>query len=102
MWTEYLKNDCIQFPQGGELNSGRFRGRGNNNLPEIKNLITRFNIGCVIDNHEPKHIAEKINFMLSSPDYNTWKDNTQKAASENTWENEKQNLEKLLQTVNWI
>lgn len=70
------------------------------NLPEIKNLITRYNIGCVVDNHEPKHIAEKINFMLNSPDYTTWKDNTTKAATENSWENEKQNLEKLIQTVN--
>ncbi|MBP7810549.1 MAG: glycosyltransferase [Bacteroidia bacterium] len=70
------------------------------NLPEIKNIISRYNIGCVIDNHEPKHIAEKINFMLNSSDYTTWKDNTTKAARENSWENEKQNLEKLIQTVN--
>lgn len=69
------------------------------NLPEIKNIITRYNIGCIIDNHEPKHIAEKLNKMLNSSDYKTWKENTAKAASENNWENEKQNLEKLIQTV---
>jgi glycosyltransferase involved in cell wall biosynthesis len=69
-------------------------------LPEIKNIISRYNIGCFIDNHEPKHIAGKINFMLNSPDYPVWKQNTVKAANENTWDNEKKSLSELLITLN--
>lgn len=69
------------------------------NLPEIKNLITRYNIGCVIDNHDPKHIAEKINQMLGSPDYTIWKENTVKANSENSWEHEKKHLSDILETL---
>lgn len=69
------------------------------NLPEIKNLVTRYNIGSVIDNHNPKHIADRINFMLNSADYKTWKNNTAKAAAENSWEAEKKHLSAILETV---
>lgn len=68
-------------------------------LPEIKNIITRYNIGNFIENHEPKHIAKKINEMLSSSEYATWKQNTIKAAQENNWESEKGLLEKLIKSV---
>ena len=68
-------------------------------LPEIKNIILRYNIGCFIDKHEPKHIAEKINLMLTSPDYALWKQNTLKANQENSWENEKKYLSELLEMV---
>jgi glycosyltransferase involved in cell wall biosynthesis len=70
------------------------------NLPEIKNMIERYNIGNIIDDHDPKHIAEKINNMLNSPDLKTWKENTKKAAMENTWENEKKLLSDIIETLN--
>ena len=69
------------------------------NLPEIKTLINHYNIGCLIDNHNPEHIAEKLNFMLNSEEYELWKANTVKAASENTWENEKKQLSGILETL---
>ncbi len=68
-------------------------------LPEIKNLISRYNIGSLIDNHDPKHIAEKLNAMINSPELQTWKNNTQKAAAENNWEAEKKQLSSILETV---
>ena len=69
------------------------------NLPEIKNLISRYNIGDTIENHDPKHIAEKLNFMLNATEYKTWKENTKKAASENNWETEKKHLTAILETL---
>lgn len=69
-------------------------------LPEIKNIISRYNIGSMINNHDPEHIAEMINKMLNSPELSTWKENTKRAASENTWENEKKHLANILETLN--
>ncbi len=57
-------------------------------LTEIEKIVSKYNVGTFIENHEPKHIAEQINFMLSSNEYNTWKANTKKASEENNWENE--------------
>jgi glycosyltransferase involved in cell wall biosynthesis len=65
-------------------------------LPEIKNIISRYNIGCFIENHEPKHIADRINFMLHSDEYRTWKENTAKAAADNNWEKEKKVLSDII------
>ena len=59
-------------------------------LTEIKSFIEKYKVGVCIENHNPKHIADKLNFMLSSPDYIDWKANTKRASEENSWENEKQ------------
>lgn len=69
-------------------------------LPEIENIITRYNIGCFIDNHEPKHIAEKINFMIDSGKIQEWKNNTKKVDMENNWEQEKKKLIKIITELN--
>ncbi len=58
-------------------------------LTEIKSFINKYKVGLCIENHEPKHIAAKMNEMLFSPNYQTWKANTKIASAENTWENEK-------------
>jgi glycosyltransferase involved in cell wall biosynthesis len=65
-------------------------------LPEIKQVIDTYNIGDFISSHEPKHIADKIAEMLSSPDYNKWKENTKKAKAENNWLLEKKVLEEVI------
>jgi glycosyltransferase involved in cell wall biosynthesis len=63
------------------------------NLVEIKNIITQYNIGDCINNHDPKHIAEKINGIFSNDSLlQTWKNNTQIAAKELNWEKEEQQL----------
>jgi glycosyltransferase involved in cell wall biosynthesis len=61
-------------------------------LPEIQNIITKYNIGVFIDNHNPNHIAEKINEILNSPNYLEYKSNTVIASVENNWKSEKQKL----------
>jgi glycosyltransferase involved in cell wall biosynthesis len=59
-------------------------------LKEIKSFIDSYKVGICIEQHDAKHIADKINFMLSSADYAIWKANTKIAAQENSWEKEKQ------------
>lgn len=70
------------------------------NLPEIKSFISRYNIGCFIQTHDPKHIAEMINKMINSPELPNWKQNTQKAALENSWETEKTTLITIFESIN--
>ena len=62
-------------------------------LVEVEKIIMDYNIGELIDSHEPKHIAEKLNFMLDSEDKRReWKRNLEKAAEELCWENEEGKL----------
>ncbi|MEO8762291.1 MAG: glycosyltransferase [Bacteroidia bacterium] len=58
-------------------------------LTEIKSFIEKYKVGVCIENHDAKHIADKLNYMLTSPDYDIWKANTKLASTENNWENEK-------------
>ena len=59
-------------------------------LKEIKSFIDTYKVGVCIEEHDAKHIAGKINYMLTSADYAVWKANTKIAAQENSWEKEKQ------------
>ena len=62
-------------------------------LVEVEKIIRNYEIGELIDSHEPKHIAEKINFMLDSEDKRReWKKNLEQAAEELCWENEEGKL----------
>ena len=61
-------------------------------LPEIETIILRYNIGTFIENHEPKHIAQKINEILSSVEYAEHKNNTKKVIHDLNWQNEKLKL----------
>lgn len=59
-------------------------------LPEISKIISEYNIGILISNHNPEHIAEKINGILSDEMQLTmWKENLKRAAPELSWEKEK-------------
>ena len=65
-------------------------------LPEIKKIITTYDIGDFIPDHSPKHIAKKITEILSNQSLITkWKKNCNFAASQLNWEKE----EKALQSV---
>ena len=58
-------------------------------LPEIKKIISKYNVGDFIDSYEPEKIAEKMNNILSNePQLGNWKKNCSFAAQELTWENE--------------
>jgi len=67
-------------------------------LVEIRKIIEQYNIGCTIKNHDPKHIAERMEFMLHNKELaTTWKKNLEKAAAELNWENEKKILIEVFQ-----
>jgi glycosyltransferase involved in cell wall biosynthesis len=62
-------------------------------LTEIEKIITHYNIGDFIDNHDPGHIAKKINEIYENQkQYNIWKHNIKKAATELCWENQEELL----------
>lgn len=62
-------------------------------LTEIKKIIEQYQIGLTIENHNPKHIAEKINTMIHDVDkMKDWKENTKFAARELNWEKEEKVL----------
>jgi glycosyltransferase involved in cell wall biosynthesis len=62
-------------------------------LPEISKIILKYNVGSLIENHDPQHIAAKIREMLYDPAIIAkWKENLKFAAAELCWENEKQVL----------
>ncbi len=62
-------------------------------LPEIQKIIEKYSIGLMIESHDPKHIAEKIQIMLTDDRMRkVWKENLKKAAAELNWDNEKRTL----------
>ena len=65
-------------------------------LPEVQAFIDKYYVGVCIKSHDPQHIAEMMNFMLHAPDYPLWRENTKKAAADNSWEQEKHALFKML------
>lgn len=64
------------------------------NLPEIKKVITDNKIGKVINNHDPKHIAEKIKELILEGKL-PYLTNLTRASKEYCWENEEQKLKKI-------
>ena len=68
-------------------------------LPEISKIVLSYNVGTLIDNHNPKHIADKIKEMSDDPvRIAQWKENLKFAAEELCWENEKQVLKSVYET----
>jgi glycosyltransferase involved in cell wall biosynthesis len=66
------------------------------NLVEIKNIIMHYDIGDIIENHNPKHIASKINSILADEKLlDKWKQNTSKTAYELNWEKEEKVLSEI-------
>lgn len=64
-------------------------------LPEIENVISTYHVGDFIETHEPKHIAQKLNEMLSDTlKHAEWKANAAEAAKTLNWENEEKELMK--------
>ena len=63
------------------------------NLVEIQKIIVQYSVGDCIDNHNPVHIAAKINHILNdTATLQMWKKNTKIAAAELNWEKEELQL----------
>ncbi|MBP6977763.1 MAG: glycosyltransferase [Bacteroidales bacterium] len=62
-------------------------------LPEIRKIIEKYKVGMMIESHDPKHIAERIDIMLKDTERRkVWKENLRIATAELNWENEKKIL----------
>ncbi len=69
-------------------------------LVEIKKIIDQYQIGVTIENHDPKHIAEKINEMFADERrFAKWKENLKLAAVELCWEKEEKQLLRIFHDV---
>ncbi|MEI6747934.1 MAG: glycosyltransferase [Bacteroidales bacterium] len=62
-------------------------------LPEISRIIEKYKVGSFIENHDPQHIAEKINGMLADKQkMSEYKANATLATKELNWQNEEKVL----------
>jgi len=69
-------------------------------LPEVGKVIREYRLGELIESHDPLHIAEKINDMLSSEEkIKEWQTNLKHAASELCWEKEEKTVMEMYERV---
>lgn len=69
-------------------------------LIEIKAIIERYDVGCILTSVTPEEIASAINqYAADSEKYRRWKKNTADAALELTWEKESLPLKKLYRSL---
>ena len=58
-------------------------------LPEMKAIVEKYDIGAINNSYDPKDLANAINEALNNSDKRkTWKTNLIQASKELTWENE--------------
>lgn len=63
---------------------------------EVRRIVEDYNVGMLIDNHDPKHIAEQLKAILNDEvKQKQWRENAKKASEKLTWQQE----EKVLQEV---
>ncbi len=65
-------------------------------MVEVERTLQQHEAGQILRDWEPKAMAEQIQSILNSPQYETWKNNAALAGSKEVWENEV----KVIQT--WI
>lgn len=69
-------------------------------MVEIRKIITKYNIGEILEQHNPQQIAMKINSMLSNPEQlEVYRRNCKIASQELCWENEEHVLIELYDQI---
>ena len=67
------------------------------NLPEMSSLVNEYKVGETIENHLPKHIAEKITSMLTDEvKLKKWSFNAKQASLALNWEKEQVIIKEVL------
>lgn len=70
------------------------------NLPEMSQLVKKYQIGEVAESHHPERIAEQIKSMLNNPQLlQFWKNNTKVAKQELNWDNEKKVIIEMIKNL---
>jgi len=70
------------------------------NRKEIASLVSQNNIGFVVDNHDPKVLANHISKIFSTIELcEIWKQNLKKIAINYCWEKESESLKKIFQNL---
>ena len=60
-------------------------------LAELEKIVHKYEVGTFIENHEPRHIASRIQEVFGDPvRLETWKRHTEKVREELNWEKEGQ------------
>jgi len=69
-------------------------------LIEMKNIIEKYKVGELLNDHNPRELANQIKGMLADQQkILIWKANAKVAAKELCWENEQQKVYALLKTI---
>lgn len=69
-------------------------------LVEMEKIITGYNVGILINSHDPEHIAEKIMETFLDPErYKRWKINALHVKDELNWETESKTILKIFEQV---
>lgn len=71
-------------------------------MPEIKRIVSLYNIGYFIENHNPKQIAQTIRGIFDDrSNYNLCKENLKIAEKELVWETEEQKLLTIFESLKY-
>jgi glycosyltransferase involved in cell wall biosynthesis len=68
-------------------------------LPEVKKIVEDYEVGMLINSHEPGHMADIFIKTLTSDNAGKWAVNLKNAASELNWGNEKEKLLKIISSI---
>jgi glycosyltransferase involved in cell wall biosynthesis len=70
------------------------------NILEVRKIVEKYDIGQIIESHDPKFLAETIDAIRSNPNQlKTWKSNCIIASNAENWENETRVLESFYPAV---
>jgi len=62
-------------------------------LPEMKFIVEKYEIGEMIESHDPQYLASKFESLLGNDKkISYFRENLKKAAADLCWENEEQEL----------
>lgn len=69
-------------------------------LQEVERIMNLYGIGTFVESYEPKHIAERIQWVYDHPEeYATWKHNLIHAAKEINWQEQEKVLLSIYQRI---
>jgi glycosyltransferase involved in cell wall biosynthesis len=69
-------------------------------FPEMKAVVDKYFIGETIENHDPQHLAARIDAMLMNKDrLRLYRENLERAAEDLCWENEEKILMRIIESL---